>query len=155
MHLTHKSHLDALWQGLIGFSKLAFSSQASKPSSWNGSGQGAISIEQPDEHSIVFRETGTWQSNNGLPGQWNNIWQWSRYPSKNTIGLTHLRFGIDKPVYLFELVAQDAHLWQASHPHSCGKDSYTASISLRKESITMRWSIQGPHKNATLHYRYW
>ena len=149
------SHLETLWQQFATITKLAFTTHARKPSDWNGRGQGLVSVNQPHQHSIIFHESGIWQSNNGRQSRWTNIWQWSRHLSDNTIGIAHLRLGVDKPVHLLNLITYNGDIWQSTAPHRCGNDDYTATMTRHNGSITIQWHMQGPNKDAMTQYRYW
>jgi len=122
-------------------------------------------MERPDSHTLIFRETGRWQPDRGRGSRFHNVFRWSRL-SPERIRLEHGRLGWEQPVFLFDLVPQSTQHWVSLAPHLCGRDTYTAIITLCPENEPknepednpddwhMAWQILGPQKQAHLHYTY-
>ena len=121
---------------------------------WTGTAGGTVQV-RASETQVVFEEAGTWTAS--APGRppvaFKNIFRWSIEPHR--IGLEHLRFGPDHPVFLFHLIPESPHEWREELPHACGGDRYRASLSWDDGGLRMIWQIAGPRKRETLAYRYW
>ena len=68
----------------------------------------------------------------------------------DTLRLEHLRFGEDRPVYLFDLAPAGDRGWRSVSPHLCSEDCYAAVLLVRDNGILLRWSIDGPRKKETI-----
>jgi hypothetical protein len=69
------------------------------------------------------------------------------------IGLEHLRFGPEKPVFLFLLEANGPRELRSSCPHACAEDSYRAVLGLGNPLI-LNWNVNGPKLAESIEYRY-
>ncbi|MFT5447725.1 MAG: hypothetical protein ACI9DC_002902 [Gammaproteobacteria bacterium] len=143
------------WQRLCDVTALRFISRSAKASGWNGSGEGTVSVAQPSANTVTFTESGHWQSDTGRRLKFSNVFRWSPGESRSVIRLEHLRFGPDKPVYLFELDPQDDQTWQSTRPHVCGDDVYSVIMNMSADQIELQWMIKGPNKDEDIRYWYW
>lgn len=122
---------------------------------WNGSGEGEVAVRE-EGSQLIFDESGLWQPRQGAPLGFTNCYRWTF--SDRSIGLEHLRFGADRPVYLFDLVqdptAPDPHRLISERPHPCGEDRYEAQLLAGRDEIQLSWRIEGPRKRTEILYRY-
>lgn len=142
------------WQRISHITALRFAAHSAKESGWNGHGNGSVSVVQPDTNTIIFTETGKWQTDSGQTLDFNNVFKWSRGESADAIRLEHLRYGPDNPVYLFDLTPQNEEIWQSITPHVCRDDLYSAIMILTEDQIELRWTIKGPNKDEDIQYWY-
>src|SRR5262249_2238936 len=129
-------------------------SRAAIDTGWNGSGEGEVKVEQVEVGVILFHERGTWTPPESRSTKFNNIFRWTANAEGRFIRLEHLRFGIDRPVYLFDLVPVDAGILVSSEPHVCQEDRYAARMEHDEKSIRLQWTIQGPKKAESVFYTY-
>ena len=100
----------------------------------------------------MFDESGTWTPESGKALPFTNVYRWSRVG--DSLRLEHLRFGPDRPVFLFDMVENEHGDWREISPHVCGDDRYTASLAVHGEEIVVAWSIHGPRKRESIRYTY-
>ena len=103
-------------------------------------GTAAVRVEQPAPFCLLFHESGSWET--GIA--FTNLYRWTRF--KEGVSLHHLRRG--KAVLLFHFIDN------ASVPHFCGKDCYTAKLALSPEGILLSWQVKGPKKDTWGEYFY-
>lgn len=111
---------------------------------------GCVRISGSGSGVMTFHETGSWTSIDRQTIDFRNIYRWSLSDSRDSIRLTHLRYGINNPVHLVDFVSLDADIMQSIQPHHCGSDRYSASLSVAGDRILLSWTIRGPAKNDTL-----
>jgi hypothetical protein len=144
-----------IWQRLGDISALRFIARSAKQSGWNGSGEGTVSVAQPSADTVTFTETGQWQTDLGRRVNFSNVFRWSPGETRDVMRLEHLRFGPDKPVYLFDMDRYDDQIWQSTTPHVCGDDVYSAIMNVSVDQIELQWTIKGPKKDEDIRYLYW
>jgi hypothetical protein len=101
---------------------------------------------------MTFSERGTWRPEGGRHIPFTNVYRWTL--TGDTLRLEHLRFGVDHPVYLFDLVQIGDGQWRSESPHLCREDCYAAVLQVRDDGIALRWSIDGPRKRESIEYVY-
>lgn len=149
-----KEPVDNLWHHLGSAHTLSFTARSPLPNGWNGSGEGKVEVDQPAPSVLIYSETGQWTPTGGKPLRFSNVYRWTFHPDTSAIRLEHLRFGADRPVYLFDLRADSEQSFISAEPHLCGEDCYAAQVRLEQQAIQMLWSIQGPEKEETISYRH-
>ena len=142
------------WNRLAQITTLRFVARSAGKTRWSGFGYGSVVVACPKVNTIIFAETGTWQSDAGQQCDFNNTWRWSLHDSGTEIQLEHLRFGPNNPVYLFDLPPVNDHRWQSARPYLCRDDSYSAILILAAYQIQLRWIVKGPHKDEDISYWY-
>ncbi len=135
---------------------LRFHARTEVATGWDGAGTGAVPVSDPAPgRIIIFEGTGTWQP--GDPGRrstgFRNAFRWSAV--EKALRLEHLRFGVEKPVLLFDMGPTTDGAWREISPHQCREDSYTASLSIEGEMIEIAWTVMGPQKQESISYIYW
>jgi hypothetical protein len=106
-----------LWDCLGRVRSLRFVASSSSPSGWNGVGIGTVAVESLDA-AITFTEAGAWNPTVGRQTRFSNVFRWSLL-GPQSIRLEHLRFGLDHPVFLFDIVPTEDHVWSSVSPHLC------------------------------------
>jgi hypothetical protein len=144
--------LDQLWERLGRVRTLSFSARSGRPGGWNGAGRGTVEVQRASEGTMTFTEAGVWRPEGGHDLRFSNVFRWSIVG--NAIRLEHLRFGADRPVYLFDLAPAGQGEWRSASPHLCREDCYAAVLVVRDDGIVLRWSIDGPRKQETIEYTY-
>ena len=141
---------------LVRVSRLQFEAlSAAEMTDWNGRGEGQVKVRQFGRQ-LIFEESGRWHPREGAGIGFTNCYRWSF--STRSIALEHLRFGPDRPVYLFDLIpdpaAGDGQRLISERPHPCGEDRYEAWLSAEPEELQLGWTIVGPRKRTEILYRY-
>jgi len=83
-----------------------------------------------------------------------NVFRWTADTAGQCLRLEHLRFGVDHPVYLFDLVKVSEGVLESSEPHACREDCYAARMEVDEQTIRLKWEINGPTKAETISYTY-
>lgn len=134
---------------------LQFDARTRAATGWDGIGTGAVTVSEPIDGVVVFAEAGTWRPR--APGRgaigFNNVFRWS--PVGAALRLEHLRFGPDRPVFLFDMAPGEDGVWRVVSPHQCREDGYTASLAIECEQLVVAWSVVGPRKHESIRYTYW
>lgn len=134
---------------------LRFDARSDAATGWNGTGTGTVVVTEPADGVVVFEEAGTWQAD--IPGRpaigFNNVFRWSRIDA--ALRLEHLRFGLERPVWLFDLVPGENGAWRERSAHLCGADRYAATLRIAGGRLEVAWSIVGPRKRESIRYAYW
>lgn len=146
---------DEAWSLLRRVQRLRFEAHSESGTGWDGTGKGSVSLSEPAQGVVVFKESGSWQpSASDLPAiRFNNIFRWSSIGE--VLRLEHLRLGPDNPVLLFDLAPEKSGVWQAISPHQCREDSYTASLRVIEGQLLVAWYVVGPTKMEAINYTYW
>lgn len=136
---------------LLRVRSLNFSSEHPGSPDRNAEGSGNVELAAPDDHSILFKESGTWSPRSGNPIRFHNTYRWLRL-NADTVRLEHLRLGPVNPTRLLDLQPEDpmASNWTSSSPHICGDDSYSVQLLAVETGIILRWLITGPRKDERL-----
>ncbi len=140
------------WARLGAIRSLRFESVSRTGIGWSGQGSGQVEVSSPAEAVLVFHESGSWTQNGGRELRFSNVYRWSL--GENSIALEHLRFGIDKPVWLFQLAPDKNGLWREDVPHPCRDDCYSATMRIVGDEILLEWQVRGPKRNETISYIY-
>jgi len=74
---------------------------------------------------------------------------------EKALRLEHLRFGMEKPVLLFDMAPTTDGAWREISPHQCREDCYTASLRIEGEILVVAWTVVGPQKRESISYTYW
>jgi len=104
-----------LWNGLQRVRGVRFVSRGSTPG-WDGEGFGSVVVDSPSSLALVFTESGVWQPSKGRETRFSNVFRWTLGTSES-LKLEHLRFGVDHPVYLFDLSPTTDDRWASVKPH--------------------------------------
>jgi hypothetical protein len=141
---------------LLNVQELTFEarSHAIPNTGWNGIGKGSVRAEKLDAGVILFHEQGTWTPEVGRQTNFTNVFRWTADNDGCFVRLEHLRFGPDRPVYLFDLVPIDGNVLESSEPHVCREDLYAAKMNFDEQTIRLRWTIDGPKRAETITYTY-
>jgi Family of unknown function (DUF6314) len=115
------------------------------PKTWTCNGVGAVAIESPSAQIVIFNESGTSRLTSGRELRFTNAYRWSLV-SRSVVRLEHLRFGPNRPVYLFDLAPQDESTWASVTPHHCRSDLYSLQFELGRDAVSLLWMIVGPGK---------
>ncbi len=155
--------LTDLWNLLNRLNKFSFKVNTDNESvtGWQGEGQGLIKrrgslvnqTAEPEAGAIVETiERGDYHvsATRKVPMHNQYLWQFQG----DHIRLTHLRFGWDKPVFLFDIIENEQGQLVTRQSHQCAADNYDASFVLHPDSLAMQWRIQGPKKQEVLDYIY-
>ena len=122
-----------------------FSVSAKAETHWQAVGEGVVKICKPDQQTVIWEETGQWDSTvNNL--EFSNSYRWNLV-NQNAIHLEHLRYGKDHPVHLVNIQCQQDGSWRSIEPHQCGQDSYQLDLKIQEKYLILNWRIQGPKKN--------
>jgi hypothetical protein len=142
-----------LWHQLNKITKLESTALCRRipPSYEKREGRGEVILQDKSNESLIFFEKGKWQnvhSKKEIP--FTNVFRWHLAPETGLISLEHLRFGIERPVFLFSLTQVDDNFFKSLKPHEYKEDAYFGSILFDEHYIHLNWRILGPKKNVTL-----
>ena len=140
-----------LWDGLRRVRTIRYVSQSNTPG-WDGKGNGSVTVESPEESVLIFSESGVYQPTIGRQTRFNNVFRWTL--TETLIHLEHLRFGPDRPVFLFNLEPGIDEQWVSVKPHLCKQDCYSAELRLLESGVRICWMVTGPKKNDRAEYTY-
>jgi len=147
--------IHSFWNRLHEIRSLRFVASSQKGNTgWSGEGTGDVRVEILDSRVILCYEQGLWKSAADKEFAFRNLYRWTLDESSGSISLEHLRFGIDHPVFLFELRMKSAVTLESFSPHVCRDDRYTATLSLRPDSLDLAWTVKGPDKDEEIRYVY-
>ena len=122
-----------------------------KPQDGVGRAEGNVEVKMEADTCMLFIEAGSWDTPDGRSIDFKNTYRWNL--DGNRIRLEHLRFGPDRPVYLFDLVPESDRCMVSAEPHVCSEDLYTATLDCGEE-IGLNWTVVGPKKKETIAYVY-
>lgn len=140
--------LDAFWRRLEKVSHVSIQTQ--------GSGQafGTVVVVKENNRSLLFMEKGQWAHQTPQEIDFSKTLRWSMDSSSGMIGLEHLHYGRDRPVFLFHLAPIGSHCLQSVDSHLCVNDCYFGRIEFNDNHIRFLWRILGPKKNDILYHIY-
>jgi hypothetical protein len=131
---------------------LSFVARSGMPNGWNGTGVGTVVVRLGGNGTMTFTESGTWRPEVGPQTRFTNVFRWML--AGDVLRLEHLRFGEDRPVYLFDLAPAGDREWRSVSPHLCKEDCYAGVLTICNDNIVLRWSIDGPWKREAIEYVY-
>jgi hypothetical protein len=137
--------MKALWKQLTQVNRFSIRTQSGM------SGDGQVKAKAGTK-TLVFLESGSWNYPTNL--NFYNALRWRIDFSSSLLSLEHLRFGLDKPVFLFHLKPVSASTFEAVESHVCKNDCYFGRIEMKEHSLNFTWQILGPSKNDTLFCSY-
>jgi hypothetical protein len=132
---------------------LTFTARSASATGWTGSATGVVVVQIPLPGVVILNESGTWRPERGPEQRFHNVFRWSLLEPA-LVRLEHLRFGVDRPVWLFDLAPATEGLWLPAGPHVCREDCYTAELRLADGGLSLDWTITGPRKQERIEYRY-
>lgn len=140
---------------LVDISIFAFTSLSDNPlNGLDGIGTGEVKVVLENLNSILFYETGRFNNTLNKSVKCSNIYQWDFDLNKNRISLSHLRFGLNNPVFLFDLVFNSANKMISEKPHLCKQDEYHAEVFIEKDIIKLNWLVKSNIKYNKMEYEY-
>jgi hypothetical protein len=109
---------------------------------WEGKGSGIVTCTKVGEDILIFEELGVFETIHQKQLKCKNTYRWGFDGSNQKIALEHLRFGVDNPVFLFDLVQTDTNIWSSSCPHQCDLDEYHGHLILEQNNIKLDWIVK-------------
>ena len=140
--------LDDFWQRLGKVRQVSIRTQ----SSWQAFGEVSVCEEKKD--IFLVTEKGRWMHRPLQELDFSNILRWSLDRAAGMIALEHLRYGLNRPVFLFHLAPTGPKTLQSIDSHLCLQDCYFGRIEFTERHIRFLWRILGPRKNEILHHTY-
>jgi len=139
------------WDRLKTTSKLSLTAHAK--GKWERKGYGVVNVKADRQNRLIFEVKGVW-SDRTHQIEFTDSFRWSLDPIASIISLEHLRYGIDKPVFLFHLAPCKDDSLSSVGSHLCGKDSYFGHIHYDPGYLKVSWRVIGPAKNEQIDYIY-
>lgn len=157
--LTQKERSDILalfWKRLASIKTLTFhaKTKSQEKTGWSGKGRGDVVVSKESPSTLIFKESGSWKNEEGQEMDFTNTFRWNLDRARTMISLEHLRFGIDRPVFLFHLAPSDFHILTSVDAHYCNEDTYFGQIFSDENTLRLRWRMIGPKKNEEINYYY-
>lgn len=154
-HLFQQKELKQFFKRLSKVEALSIHSETKKGSSIEvKKGHAFVLISSQSSDELIFHEKGSWDLGLMPSLEFTNTFRWTLDTKSGLITLEHLRYGIQKPVFLFHLTSHQSQTLQSIDPHLCNEDTYLAHAHWDKEAIHLNIRIIGPSKNDSLHYLY-
>lgn len=151
----NKAHtLLLFWERLSTVTKLSFHAKTKAKEGWNGKGKGKVTVTKRALHQILFQEKGNWQNNQAAEVSFTNTFRWTLDEINGLISLEHLRYGPDRPVFLFHLVPNGKYSLASVDSHLCEGDTYFGQIRFDTTHLRLHWRVIGPKKNEEIDYYY-
>ncbi|PIS00696.1 MAG: hypothetical protein COT84_06225 [Chlamydiae bacterium CG10_big_fil_rev_8_21_14_0_10_35_9] len=150
-----KKELIRFWKRLIIVKSLSISAKSRKgKETTTKTGKAEILSTSQTPLIITFEEKGYWYSDTTQDANFSNIFRWTLDEKNSLITLEHLRYGVNRPVFLFHLTSTQKNKLSSIDAHLCGDDTYLGNITWSPEQIIFHWRIIGPRKNDELIYHY-
>lgn len=144
-----------LWERLSNVQHLTFIAKSRSNSGWQGGGKGDVTVIKENNGILLFREEGVWKADQGKQQiRFSNQFRWSFDRYGGMLSLEHLRYGRQRPVFLFHLVPKGFDFLESLDSHLCGEDTYFGQIKCDSKCIHLTWRIIGPKKNEHIDYFY-
>jgi hypothetical protein len=141
--------LSDIWQLLSRVKTLTLNAASIEPE-WNGIAEGQVNVSKINGDTLIFSESGEWNSDVKPRIRFFNIYRWRLMPDE-ILELSHLRNGMDSPVQLLNFKISDGGQWHSLKPHLCREDIYTAVLSIERDTIILlNWTIEGPSKSQSV-----
>jgi hypothetical protein len=140
--------MDAFWNRLVKVEHVSIQTQ----SGWQAFGEVCVREEKKD--ILLFIEKGRWVHRLPEELDFSNCLRWSLDRPAGMISLEHLRYGPNRPVFLFHLAPSGPKTLQSIDSHLCRDDCYFGRIEYSEQYIRFLWRIIGPRKNEILHHTY-
>ncbi|HSX26754.1 MAG TPA: DUF6314 family protein [Chlamydiales bacterium] len=148
---NRKEELLTFWEKLPRIRQLSFFAKSQQAIR---TGKAEVTITQPSKREILFHEKGLWLRNDLPDTSFHNVFRWTLDLNTGLISLEHLRYGPERPVFLFHLAPAKPGTLESVDSHLCAEDTYLGNIILQPSGFNFHWRIIGPHKNDELIYRY-
>ncbi|WP_390637340.1 DUF6314 family protein [Limnoglobus roseus] len=149
---TDLQTLPELWSRLHGITCLTFESRSEAGTGWDGTGRGDVRVSELSPNVLTFEESGAWSPRVGIETRFTNTFRWTA--GNDSLRLEHLRFGVDNPVLLFDLIPSVHGEWREAESHHCGEDCYSGILKVVGPQIVFTWSVRGPRKQEAIRYLY-
>lgn len=116
-------------------------------------GHATVLISQDQSNELIFHEKGVWQIS-FQEVAFTNTFRFTLDEKAQLISLEHLRYGYEKPVFLFNLTTNHPYSLESLNPHICSEDTYLGNIEWNRDEVVLSIRIIGPKKNDLLTYIY-
>jgi hypothetical protein len=144
------------WEKLASVKQLTFhaKTKSQEEYGWNGRGKGDVVIVREGHKVLLFNEKGSWFSQQGEEFNFSNTFRWVLDRDADLISLEHLRYGLNRPVFLFYLAPTGNHSLSSIDSYLCDGDAYLGQIHFDRMSLRLHWRVIGPKKNEDITYFY-
>jgi hypothetical protein len=115
-------------------------------------GIGEIDNATPDEKSVIFKERGFWNVDQGPRVTFRNAYQWSVL--ENTLSLARYGYDMSDPNHLVDFEISKGPEWPNISPYICGRDTYDSTLRWSDGTLRLLWIVSGPKKEYTVEYLY-
>jgi DNA-binding transcriptional ArsR family regulator len=120
---------------------------------FNRKGNGKVKV-MGEGNTLVFQEQGCWVGKSNESVNYTNSFRWSWEKGDLSLGLEHLRFGENNPIFLFHLTPKKDNRLTSLHSHLCGNDSYFGWLQYNPLFLQLKFKTLGPQKNEEVEYIY-
>lgn len=117
-------------------------------------GHALVLISSNSSNELIFHEKGSWDLGPMPSLEFTNSFRWTLDSKASLITLEHLRYGVEKPVFLFHLTSNQTKMLESVDPHLCNEDTYLGNAQWDKDKINVNIRVIGPNKNDILSYVY-
>jgi Family of unknown function (DUF6314) len=146
----------SVWERLGRVKELTFDarSKSKEKGGWSGKGKGEVMVSKEGDSVMIFQEKGAWHGEEIAEMDFNNVFRWTLDRRKMLISLEHLRFGPNRPVFLFDLAVSGKNTLSSVDSHLCKDDTYMGRIYCDLHCLRLNWRVIGPKKNEEIDYYY-
>lgn len=139
--------LKEIWEKLKSIRYVFFSAKTKNQAGANIKGKGDVKVLMEEEGTIIFKEQGRWRNQQGKECDFSNSYRWKWNREAQAISLEHLRMGLERPVFLLDLIPTSENELESLHSHLCQEDTYVGRILCDPDFIQLSWRVFGPKKN--------
>lgn len=148
-----RKEMSGFWERLANTETLLFSAKTRQGAMVLQNGKAEVKVTASSS-TLIFEEKGVWLVDE-LPGSsFTNSFRWTFDFSQSLISLEHLRYGPNRPVFLFHLAPTRPGVFESVDSHLCGEDTYLGNLIWNHKMVQFHWRVIGPRKNDELIYRY-
>lgn len=117
-------------------------------------GRAVVIVESHANNQLVFTEKGSWDSDFDSSISFTNTFRWTYQAENELISLEHLRYGLEQPVHLFDLILCKSKKLKSVLAHQCKNDTYMGNLMMTSQGLKLSIRVIGPNKNSWLNYIY-
>jgi hypothetical protein len=145
-----------IWEKLSQVTQITFHAKSNiqEKEGWSGLGKGIVTVAKEEKDILIFKEKGSWEGKQNDEIHFSNVYRWTLDCKNYLISLEHLRYGIDRPIFLLQLTPSGPHSLTSLESHLCEGDLYFGQIHLDRYSLRLKWRVIGPKKNEEIDYYY-
>ena len=117
-------------------------------------GEGEVMVIKEGASQLIFQEKGLTSDGEGSSIRFTNTFRWTLDRSACLLTLEHLRFGKERPVFIFHLAPSGEASLASQDSHLMEGDTYLGQIDFDRNGLRLLWRVIGPVKNEQVESHY-